>query len=259
MVNLTFSLDNFEYFLLIFVRIASFVFVAPFFGDSAVTGRVKIGLSVFVALFMYNIVSKPDLDYTSSVGYSIIVVREVITGLLIGFGAYICNSIILFAGNIIDMDMGFSMATEFNPAMNSESTITGNFYYYIVMLILVTSDMHTYILRAVCDSFTVVPIGHTVFNWDHLLSSMTKYMGDMFIIGFRIFLPFFACIMILNCVLGIMAKVAPQMNMFSVGMQLKLLVGFAVMFFTMFLLPGVANFIYKEIKTMVVLIIEGFY
>ena len=84
-------------------------------------------------------------------------------------------------------------------------------------------------------------------------------MGDMFIIGFRIFLPFFACIMILNCILGIMAKVAPQMNMFSVGMQLKLLVGFAVMFFTVFLLPGVANFIYKEIKTMVVMIIEGLY
>ena len=56
-----------------------------------------------------------------------------------------------------------------------------------------------------------------------------------------------------------MAKVAPQMNMFSVGMQLKLLVGFAVMFFTVFLLPGVANFIYKEIKTMVVMIIEGLY
>ena len=107
MVNFTFSLHNFEYFLLILVRIASFVFVAPFFGDSAVPSRVKIGLSVFVALFMYNIVNKPDLDYTSSVGYSIIVVREVITGLLIGFAAYICNSIILFAGNIIDMDMGF--------------------------------------------------------------------------------------------------------------------------------------------------------
>ena len=95
MVNFTFSLHNFEYFLLILVRITSFVFVAPFFGDSAVPSRVKIGLSVFVALFMYNIVNKPDLDYTSSVGYSIIVVREVITGLLIGFAAYICNSIIL--------------------------------------------------------------------------------------------------------------------------------------------------------------------
>lgn len=259
MVNFAFSLNDFEYFLLILVRIVSFVFVAPFFGDSAVPRRVKVGLSLFVAIFMYNIVNKPDLEYTSAVGYSVIVVREVMTGLLIGFAAYICNSIILFAGNIIDMDMGFSMAMEFNPSLNTQSTITGNFYYYLVMLILVASDMHSFILRAVCDSFTVVPIGKAVFDWDHLVLSITKYMGDMFVIGFRIFLPFFACIMILNCVLGIMAKVAPQMNMFSVGMQLKLLVGFAVLFLTIFLVPTVANFIFNEIKTMVVLIIEGLY
>ena len=259
MVNFAFSLNDFEYFLLILVRIVSFVFVAPFFGDSAVPRRVKVGLSLFVAIFMYNIVNKPDLEYTSAVGYSVIVVREVMTGLLIGFAAYICNSIILFAGNIIDMDMGFSMAMEFNPSLNTQSTITGNFYYYLVMLILVASDMHSFILRAVCDSFTVVPIGKAVFDWDHLVLSITKYMGDMFVIGFRIFLPFFARIMILNCVLGIMAKVAPQMNMFSVGMQLKLLVGFAVLFLTIFLVPTVANFIFNEIKTMVVLIIEGLY
>ena len=259
MVNFAFSLNNFEYFLLILVRIVSFVFVAPFFGDSAVPRRVKVGLSLFVAIFMYNIVNKPDLEYTSAVGYSVIVVREVMTGLLIGFAAYICNSIILFAGNIIDMDMGFSMAMEFNPSLNTQSTITGNFYYYLVMLILVASDMHSFILRAVCDSFTVVPIGKAVFDWDHLVLSITKYMGDMFVIGFRIFLPFFACMMILNCILGIMAKVAPQMNMFSVGMQLKLLVGFAVLFLTIFLVPTVANFIFNEIKTMVVLIIEGLY
>lgn len=259
MVNFAFSLNNFEYFLLILVRIVSFVFVAPFFGDNAVPRRVKVGLSLFVAIFMYNIVNKPDLEYTSAVGYSVIVVREVITGLLIGFAAYICNSIILFAGNIIDMDMGFSMAMEFNPALNTQTTITGNFYYYLVMLILVASDMHNFILRAVCDSFAVVPIGKTIFDWDHLVLSITKYMGDMFVIGFRIFLPFFACIMILNCVLGIMAKVAPQMNMFSVGIQLKLLVGFAVLFLTIFLVPTVANFIFNEIKTMVVLIIEGLY
>ena len=84
-------------------------------------------------------------------------------------------------------------------------------------------------------------------------------MGDLFVIGFRIFLPFFACIMILNCVLGIMAKVAPQMNMFSVGIQLKILAGLIVMFLTIFLLPSIANFIFREIKTMVVMVIEGMY
>ncbi len=65
--------------------------------------------------------------------------------------------------------------------------------------------------------------------------------------------------MILNCILGIMAKVAPQMNMFSVGIQIKLLVGFVVLFLTIYLVPSIANFIINEIKTMVVLIIEGMY
>jgi flagellar biosynthetic protein FliR len=65
--------------------------------------------------------------------------------------------------------------------------------------------------------------------------------------------------MILNCVLGVMAKVAPQMNMFSIGMQLKVLVGFAVLFLTIFMLPGVADSIFSEMKTMVKLIAEGMY
>ena len=92
-----------------------------------------------------------------------------------------------------------------------------------------------------------------------MLSTMTKYMGDMFVIGFRIFLPVFACMMIMNCILGIMAKVAPQMNMFSVGIQLKIIAGFIVLFLIVYLIPSIANFIITEIKTMVVSIIDGMY
>ena len=259
MINYSFSIANFEYFLLILVRIASFVYIAPFFGDNAVPARVKTGLSAFVALFMYNIIERPQLSYVSAVGFAVLVVKEGITGLLIGFAANICNSIVIFAGNIIDMDIGLSMATEFNPSMNSETTVTGNFYYYVILALLLVSDMHDYLLRAVCDSFSVVPLGGAQFNFEHLMSSMTKYVGDLFIIGFRIFLPFFACIMIFNCILGIMAKVAPQMNMFSVGIQIKILVGFIVLFLTIYLVPSIANFIITEIKTMVVSIIEGMY
>lgn len=259
MVNTTFSLGNFEYFLLIFVRITSFVFVAPFFGQTGVPRQVKVGLSFFVTLIVYNVAAFPTLEYESVVGFAVLVLREGITGLLIGFAAYICNSIILFAGNIIDMDIGLSMASEFNPQMGTQTTISGDLYYYFVMLLLIATDMHGYIIRAICDSFLVVPIAGANFDWSHLMVSMTRYMGDLCVIGFRIFLPYFATIMILNCILGIMAKVAPQMNMFAVGIQLKLLVGFTVMFLTAFLMPSIANFIFKEVKTMVVLFIEGMY
>lgn len=257
MVTYTFSLVNFEFWLLIFVRIASFVFIAPIFGQSAIPNQAKIGFSFFVSFVLYHLVDPVSFDHIGIISYSMMIIKEVLTGLLIGYAANICNSIVFFAGNIIDMDIGLSMATEFNPEINSEVSMTGNIYYYFIMLLLMASDMHIYVLRAVCDSFQLIPLGGAEIGWDSLMSAMTQYIGDVFVIGFRIFLPFFACIMILNCILGVMVKVAPQLNMFSIGIQLKLLVGLVTLYLTIFLMPHLAEFIFDEIKTMVVMFIHG--
>ncbi len=175
--------------------------------------------------------------------------------MLIGLAANVCNSIILFAGNIIDMDIGLSMATEFDPINNAQVTLTGNLYnYFILMLCFVVTDMHHYILRAFVDAFTVIPVNGQVFDWEHLMRSMTTYMGDMFVIAFRIILPVFACMMILNCILGIMAKVAPQMNMFVVGMQMKIMVGFVVLFLTVSFFAKCGKFHFTEMKKLMVLL-----
>ena len=88
---------------------------------------------------------------------------------------------------------------------------------------------------------------------------MVRFITDMLVIGFRITLPVFACCMIMNCILGIMAKVAPQMNMFSVGIQLKIFAGFAVLIVTVFLLPRAATLIGDEIKTMLRVMVKGMY
>ena len=259
MIEYTFSLANFEILILILVRISCFISIAPFYGTKNVPARVKIALSVFVAFLVYGFVDKTAIEYTGLLGYAVIVLKEGIAGLLIGLGASICNSIILFAGNIIDMDIGLSMATEFDPTTNSQVTITGNLYNYFILLLLIATNMYQVILRAVVDSFAVVPVNGQVFAWDSLLISMTKFMTDLFVIGFRIFLPVFACIMVLNCILGIMVKVSPQMNMFSVGMQMKIMVGFAVLFLTVSLLPGIADFIFTEMRKIMVSFIEGMY
>lgn len=259
MLEYTFDISTFEYFLLILVRISCFVFVAPFFGAKDVPGRVKVGLSVFVAILVFYAVPVEHTPYESEIGYAVSGLKEGITGLLIGYAAYICNSIVLYAGTIIDMDIGLSMAMVFDPSTGSQVSITGNLYNYFVLLLLVVSNMHQFILRALIDSFSLIPLGGAQFEMDSLLSAMVHYCTDLFIIAFRIVLPVFACIMILNAILGIMAKVAPQMNMFAVGIQLKLLVGLAVLFITTFLLPDIANFIFNEMKTMIVMFIEGMY
>lgn len=259
MINYTFSLVDFEILLLVLVRISCFVFVAPFYGMGNVPARVKIGLSVVIAVLVSGFADQSAITYTGVIGYAVIVLREGITGLLIGLAASICNSIILFAGNIIDMDVGLAMAQEFDPMMKTQVTITGNLYQYFLLLLMLVTNMHHYILRALIDSYQVIPVNGQMFDWSVIADSWVQFMGDMFVIAFRIVLPVFACMMILNCILGIMAKVAPQMNMFAVGIQLKVLLGMAVLFLTVMLLPGIADFIFTEMKRMVVSMIEGMY
>lgn len=259
MVNYSFSLITFEYFILILVRISCFIYIAPFFGMQNTPGRVKIGLSVFISFLLFQIIPKESLGYTGIVGYSIIVLKEGITGLLIGFAANICNSIIVFSGKVIDMEIGLAMANMYDPTTQTQSGLTGTMYNYFIMLLLIGTDMHHYILRALIDTYQLIPVNGAVFDWDHLMGSMAMFVSDLMVLGFRIVLPIFACSMILNCILGIMAKVAPQMNMFAVGIQLKILLGFGIMFLTVTLLPSIANMIFTEMKRMIVSVVEGMF
>jgi flagellar biosynthetic protein FliR len=260
MVDFGFSLYTLEFYLVILVRISAFVMVAPFYGTTNVPVRMKAGFSFVVALLLYQVMIPQDaLSYTGVIEFALIVVKEGITGLLIGFAANICNSIIMFSGKIIDMEIGLGMAQMFDPITNIMSGITGNLYNYFLLLLLFALNMHHYILKALIDSYTVVPVNEAVFDWEHLFQSMMTFIVDMAVIGFRIVLPIFVCALVLNCILGILAKVAPQMNMFSVGMQLKVLMGLGVMYITVIMMPSVANYIFTEMKKMIVLFIEGMY
>lgn len=260
MINYTFSLDTFEYFLMILVRVATFVYIAPFFGMTNTPNRVKVGFSAFVAIILFQVLQpKEALEYSGVIEFAIIVLKEGITGLLIGFAANICNSIIVFSGKVIDMEIGLAMANMYDPTTRTQSGLTGTMYNYFIMMLLIVTDMHHYILRALIDTYQIIPVNGAVFDWQHLLGSMTMFMTDLMVIGFRIVLPVFACSMILSCILGIMAKVAPQMNMFAVGMQIKVLLGLGIMFLTIVLLPSISNFIFTEMKRMIVSVIEGMY
>ena len=103
----------------------------------------------------------------------------------------------------------------------------------------------------------LIPVNGVVFHADSLLQSMIDFMNDYIMIGFRIVLPIFCATLLLNAILGVLAKVSPQMNMFAVGIQLKVLTGLAAMFLTAGMLPGAADFVYQEMKKMVVSFIGG--
>jgi len=257
MISYAFNYSDLEFFLLVLVRVTCFVYIAPFFSMTNTPRNVRIVFSVFVALLLYRVIPHQEIVYETVIGYAIVVMKEAVTGLLIGFGANLCTGIVSFAGHVADMEMGLSMASMMDPTTKQSTTISGIYYNYIVMLILFISGMHRYLLKALAETYTLIPVNGAVFDTDALLGSMLQFMADYIIIGFRICLPVFAVMVILNAVLGVLAKVSPQLNMFAVGLQMKVLVGISVLFLSTAMLPGAADFIYTEMKRMVVSFVEA--
>lgn len=257
MIDYSFTYGDLEYFMLIFIRVLCFVYVAPFFSMSNTPRNIRIALSFFVALLLYFSVPRVTIVYNSLIGYSMIVLKEIVTGFLIGFAANLCTTIVTFAGRVADMEMGLSMASLMDPATRTNATISGVYYNYMVLLLLMTSGMHRYLLRALAETFILIPVNGVVLRGENLLSAMIDFMGSYIIVGFRICLPIFAVMLILNCVLGILAKVSPQLNMFAVGIQMKVLVGLSVLFVTTIMLPGASDFVYDQMKRMLVSFVEA--
>lgn len=256
MLEYDFTYGDLEYFLLIFIRVASFVFIAPFFSMSNTPKNVRVALSFFVAFLLYQSMPRQEVVYDSLIGYTIVILKEVITGLLIGFAANLCSTIVAFAGQIASMEMGLSMASMMDPTTRENTTVTGVYYNYIILLLLMSSGMHRYFLKALAETYILIPVNGAVLNHEKLLNAMIEFLSDYIIIGFRICLPIFAVMIILNAVLGVLAKVSPQLNMFAVGMQMKVLVGLAILLVTASMLPDAANFIYDQMRRMVATFVE---
>ncbi len=257
MISYSFTYTDLEFFLLVFVRVTCFVYIAPFFSMTNTPRNVRIALSMFITILLYQVIPGQKLEYQTVLGYAVLVMKEAVTGLLIGFGANLCTSIVSFAGHVADMEMGLSMASMMDPTTKQSTTISGIYYNYMVMLILFISGMHRYLLKALAETYTLIPVNGAIFDMDALLGSMLQFMTDYIIIGFRICLPVFVVMVILNAVLGVLAKVSPQLNMFAVGIQMKVLVGISILFLSSAMLPGAADFIYTEMKTMVVSFVEA--
>lgn len=257
MVDFSISTSDIEYFLLIFVRMAAFMYLAPFYGDNSIPTRLKVALSLFLAYLLYMTSEPVELVYDTVFEYALLVLKETVVGLLIGLGAGMCMQIVTFAGRIIDMEMGLSAASLMDPSFHDSVTVSGLFLKYIFSLLLITSGMYQYIIKALMETYTLIPVNAARFEIGNIMSTMISFVTQYFVIGFQIALPVFAVTLVMNAVLGILAKVAPQMNLFAVGIQIKILAGLAALYLSMWLVPTASELLFKEMKRMIVSMVEA--
>lgn len=241
------TVENIESFLLIVVRLSAFFFAAPITSAPQIPRKLKVGIALFVSFVVYNSIKVDMPAYVDVISFAIIIMQEAITGLVLGYITAACLYIVNYSGRLIDMEIGLSMANMMDPSTRLQTSITGSFYTQMVTIMLLISNMHYYLIRAIIDSFKYIPLGGAVFKAG-LYEIFTSFIVDFFIIGFRIVLPIFATMLIVNVVLGVLARIAPQMNMFVVGMQLKVLGGLVILSIIVSTLPMIADFLFDEMK-----------
>ena len=242
---MAFTVENLEFYLAITMRIAGFVFIAPFFSNSSMPQRAKLLLSFSVGLISFFVVPQETLQYNGVIGYAALIISEAIAGMILGLFTNLAMFILSYAGQVADMEIGLSMVMQFDPTNNMQVTITSNILTYAVMLTMVATNLHLYILRAIIDSFVLIPVGQAKFS-PLFYEGYLNYILDYMVLAFRIILPIFAALLVVNTILAVLAKAAPQLNMFVIGHQLKIFIGLTVLTLMMLYLPSISEMIFDE-------------
>lgn len=224
--QLIYVYENIDLVLLIFLRILGGIYLIPIFSNLSAPARVKIGFSFMIAVLVFSTGTIPIVEYNTFIQFLIIAIKELITGITISFVIYVFFTIFYFVGHMIDTQIGFAMANVFDPVTNMSVAISGNLIFYAMVAFLIQSNGINYLIYAIFNSYEFVPINTAVFINNEFLASYFIYLlSSYFYIGLSISMPIVGCIFIVNVSLGLLVKAAPQMNVFVVGMPIKLLIG----------------------------------
>lgn len=219
---------NYITFIFVFSRLIGLILIAPIFSRKNIPNYTKITFVFFTTLIIINNIEL-DFDYFNQLEFIIVLLREILIGFLIGFISYLYFVIFLLAGEIIDMQVGFSMVKLFDIQNNSRISIMGNFYYIIALLFFLSINGHHILIKCLYTSFEVIPIGTFTIN-EQIVINLLVSLKEVFIISFKLSSPILAVIFLTNVFLGILSRTVPQMNVFVIGMPIKILIGLLIIF-----------------------------
>jgi flagellar biosynthetic protein FliR len=208
-------------------RILGLIAAAPVFGNSSVPVSVKVALGVILATIMAPAIpALPAADPMSMAGL-LILVREMLTGLAMGFAMRIVFAAIEMAGELSSLTMGLGFATFFDPQSLGRSSAISQFLALVATMAFLAVNAHLVLLSALAESFVTMPISASPMAAGAPFE-LVRWGGRIFSAGLQLSLPIVAALLITNVALGILTRAAPQLNIFGIGFPISLGVGFLV-------------------------------
>jgi len=200
---------------------------APIFSNKDIPRHTKLGLALLTALLLFPFVRLPGTALSHHpISYSFHLGKELFVGLIIGYTSMVMFMGILAAGQFLDFQMGFGMVSLIDPMTKVNASVMGQFKYIVSLLIFLLVNGHHLLLTALARSFEVSPLTTFVLSAS-ITNNLVRLFCDIFVIALKIGAPAIGVLFMTELILGIIGRTVPQMNVFIVGMPLKIAVGLA--------------------------------
>jgi len=223
-------------FVLVMVRTSTWLILVPPFGSRAIPTKVKIGLAAGLSLpvFPRLIDQAPqNLDVAPMIAAAAL---QIVLGLALGFLTYLIFAAVQAAGEMIDLFGGFTVAPAYDPLGNAQSSTFGRFYQLLMITLLFVTNGHLLLIRGFMASFDAIGFhGPALADLSQLF---IHQLGMFFVAAVEIAAPLLAALFLAEVALGILARAAPQMNVFMLGFPAKILLTLVLGGLALPLLPG---------------------
>jgi flagellar biosynthetic protein FliR len=230
------SVAQAQMFFLSLSRILAILIHVPVLGGRAIPNQVKIGLGLSLSIVMFSWVPlPPDTPAFSSIAFGLAMGREILIGTVAGFAAELTFGVLQIAGRVMGMGSGFGSGRIINPTFGDPGSSMNQYFVMVGMLLFMVVDGHHLFIIGLQKTFAVIPLnGMLPALAPQDLIVMT---GQLILAGVHMALPVAGTLLLTDLTLGLLARVAPQVHVFFLGIPLKVglgLLAFAVALSIMF-------------------------
>lgn len=241
------DLEKINFFGFILMRISAFVIFNPILGRANLPALVKGVFIICITVFTYSYLPYTPIAVGSTPEYMMMLIKEALMGVAVGFIVNIFSSVVIGGCEIIDMQMGLGMAKTYDPQSNIQVGVTSSIYTALFMLIFFGMGCHINLIEIILKSYEIVPYGDIVFFTTDIADNILGLCIDSIELSIRFAMPILSMELLLEMGVGLLMKAVPQINVFVVNIQLKLVLGMLIMIAAM---PVFSNFLSKLIDLM---------
>ncbi len=230
MEELQFIIENLDVYMLVFARIAAIILMNPIISKANIPAMIRVALVLCISVLIVPVIEIPADFEPGTFDFILNFGKEIVIGFLLSYVFNVFFYMLMTTGDFLDTNFGFAMAKVFNPATNIQSAFSSNLLSTFFILYFFATNSHLALVNVAVSSFDIVPIGLKGFALNSAAGFAIDLFGNVFAVALKLAIPFIATEFVLEVSLGILMKLIPQIHVFVIQIQLKIILAIFLLF-----------------------------